>query len=170
MIRKKGIFGLMALASLWALTGYAQASKRKAVDQIHIREQIDNFAKAFRDRDINLMMSLYAADMVSFDVVPPLQDIGTGTYRKTWEKTFRQFDGPINVEVRDLNIVTGGDVAFSYSLFHVQATMANGHKVDFWERMTLCFRKVNSKWLIVHEHVSVPVDLAAGKAALTLTP
>ena len=170
MIKKKEIFGLVVLASLWALRGYAQSNKSGATDEMRIRQQIDNFVKAFRSRDINLMMSLYAPGMVAFDIVPPLQDVGISTYRKTWGKTFKQFDGPVNIEIRDLSIVTGGDAAFSYMLFHIQATMSNGHKVNFWERMTLCFRKANSKWLIVHEHVSVPADLATGKAALNLTP
>lgn len=170
MVKKKEIVGLIVLASLWALAGYAQSAKGTGVDETNIRRQIDNFIKAFRSRDINLMMSLYAPRMVAFDIVPPLQDVGANTYRETWEKTFRQFAGPINIETRDLNIVTGGDAAFSYMLFHIQATMTNGNKVNFWERMTLCFRKIDGKWLIAHEHVSVPADLATGKAALTLTP
>jgi hypothetical protein len=34
----------------------------------------------------------------------------------------------------------------------------------------LCYRKANGKWLIVHEQVSVSVDLGNGKAMLNLTP
>jgi hypothetical protein len=33
-------------------------------------------------------------------------------------------------------------------------------------RTTDCVRKVKGKWLIVHEHNSVPVDPATGKADL----
>jgi ketosteroid isomerase-like protein len=108
--------------------------------------------------------------MVAFDIVPPLSDTGADSYRKTWEETFKCFDGPIGIEMRDLNIVTGDNVAFSYKLLHINTAMANGQKVDFWERMTFCFVKTNEKWLIMHEHVSVPADLATGKAALTLKP
>jgi hypothetical protein len=32
------------------------------------------------------------------------------------------------------------------------------------------YRKVNGKWLISREHVSVPADLATGKAKLTSKP
>lgn len=31
-------------------------------------------------------------------------------------------------------------------------------------------RKINGKWLIVHEQLSVPVDLASGKAMMDLKP
>jgi ketosteroid isomerase-like protein len=37
-------------------------------------------------------------------------------------------------------------------------------------RLTDVLRKVKGKWLIVHEHVSVPVDVATGKADLTSKP
>jgi ketosteroid isomerase-like protein len=37
-------------------------------------------------------------------------------------------------------------------------------------RLTDVLREINGKWLIVHEHVSVPVDVATGKADLTSKP
>jgi ketosteroid isomerase-like protein len=148
----------------------AQVPKKRAVAEAQIGKQIDNFIRAFRSRDVNLMMSLYAQGMITFDIVPPLQDAGANCYRKTWEKTFKRFDGPIDIELRDLNIAASNDMAFSHKLLHLKAAMVNGQTVDFWERMTLCFRKINGEWLITHEHVSVPANLATGKAALELKP
>jgi hypothetical protein len=37
-------------------------------------------------------------------------------------------------------------------------------------RVTDGYRKINGKWLITQEHVSVPVDLETGKADLTSKP
>jgi ketosteroid isomerase-like protein len=37
-------------------------------------------------------------------------------------------------------------------------------------RATDIYRKVNGKWLIEHEHYSVPVDLTTAKADLTSKP
>jgi ketosteroid isomerase-like protein len=116
------------------------------------------------------MMSLYAEDFVSFDIVPPLRDVGRDTYRTVWEKTFSLFHGEIEIDTRDLTIAAGEHVAFSHQLLRLKATRTNGHKVDYWERLTFCFRKLDGKWLIAHEHVSVPADLATGKAALDLKP
>ena len=144
--------------------------KNKAGDEAQIRQQIDGFVKAFSTKDLNLMMSLYAPGFVAFDIVPPLQDVGIDTYRKVWEKTFTFFQDPIAFETRDLSITAGNDVAFSYQLLRLQATMATGEKVDRWERLTFCFRKIDGKWLIAHEHVSVPVDLGSGKAVLDIKP
>lgn len=171
MVKSGGIYGLMALgAGMLVLANYTRIPKNKADDEAHIRQQIENFVKAFRTRDINLMMSLYAPKMVSFDLVPPLEDKGTDVYRKVWEETFKHFSGPIDIQTDDLNIMTGDNTAFSYNLLHLRATTAGGQKVDFWERMTLGFRKIDGLWLIEHEHVSVPVDLENRKAVMDLRP
>jgi hypothetical protein len=42
----------------------------------------------------------------------------------------------------------------------------DGNLIDVKFRVTDVLRKAKGKWLIVHEHVSVPVDLATGKADL----
>lgn len=60
--------------------------KNQTSDEAQVRQQIDNFVKAFRDKDLNLMMSLYALGFVAFDIVPPLQDVGIDKYREIWGK------------------------------------------------------------------------------------
>ena len=42
--------------------------------------------------------------------------------------------------------------------------------MDVTMRITDVLRKSSGKWLIIHEHVSVPVDLASGKADLSSKP
>jgi ketosteroid isomerase-like protein len=138
--------------------------------ETQIQQQINNFAKAFRAKDVNLMMSLFSAEMVSFDIIPPLQYAGSDAYRKVWQETFALFQDAIEIEIRDLHITTGENVAFSYCFLRLSATMVNGNKIDYWERLTCCFQKINDKWLIVHEHVSLPADLKTGKAVMNLKP
>jgi ketosteroid isomerase-like protein len=140
------------------------SQENRAGEEAEIRQQMNTFVKAFRTKDVNLMMSLYAPEMVAFDIVPPLQDVGTYTYRRVWEKTFALFLDPIEIETRDQHIATAGDVAFSHELLRLCATRTNGQKTDYWERMTLCFRKMDGRWLITHEHVSVPAELESGRA------
>ena len=116
------------------------------------------------------MMSIYAPDLVSFDLVPPLRYVGAGAYRKRWEETFSSFQGPIGYEIHDLDITIGDDVAFGHSLNRLSGTMNTGQKTELWVRWTACFRKINGTWLIVHTQVSVPVDLEHGKAVFDLKP
>jgi PhnB protein len=50
-------------------------------------------------------------------------------------------------------------------------TKTDGQKVDLWFRQTLCFRKINGTWAIVHEHESVPFCMDGSfRAAIDLKP
>jgi ketosteroid isomerase-like protein len=61
-------------------------------------------------------------------------------------------------------------VAFIHALERMSGTLKNGQKSDVWVRATSGLRKINGKWLIVHDHISVPADLDTGKAVLDLKP
>ena len=113
---------------------------------------------------------MYAQEVVTFDIVPPLRHIGADALRKLWEEVFSVYQGPIDYEIHDLTITVGDDVAFTHSLNRISGTLNNGQKTELWLRWTAGFRKINGTWLIVLNHNSVPVDLAHGKAALDLKP
>ena len=142
----------------------------KKNDEAEIKRVIEGGVEAVRARDIDGVMSIYAQEVVSFDIVPPLRYRGADAFRKVWEEVFSSFQGPIDYEVHDLNITVGDDVAFTHSLNRIRGTLNNGLKTDLWLRWTACFRKINGKWLIVHHQNSVPVDLETGRAVLSLKP
>ncbi len=144
--------------------------ENKKNDEAEIQRLLDDGTRSLRDKNIEGVMSLYAQDVVSFDIVPPLRYMGADAFRKRWEEVFSSFQGPIGYEIHDLNITVGDDVAFSHSLNRISGTMNTGQKIDLWLRVTACFRKINGKWLIVHHQNSVPVDLEHGKAVLDLKP
>jgi len=52
-------------------------------------------------------MSMYASDVVACDIVPALQYVGDEAYRKDYAQFFAQYDGPIEVEFRDVKIFVG---------------------------------------------------------------
>jgi ketosteroid isomerase-like protein len=62
------------------------------------------------------------------------------------------------------------NIGFSYSFQHVTGTDPQGHPVDRTVRVTDGYRKIGGNWLIVLEHISVPVDLKTDKPALTSKP
>jgi ketosteroid isomerase-like protein len=135
-----------------------------------IRKRVEDWANAFRAKDIDEIMSLYASNILSFDIGPPLRYVGADNKRRAWREAFAAFTGPITYEVRDLNVSTQGELAFVHSINHVHGTLASGHISDLWLRWTACFRQIDGVWLIVHDHVSVPADLEHGQAVLNLTP
>ena len=146
------------------------AATGHATDEQQIRALIDERIRAVRTKDVNGSVSNLASDILSFDVVNPLQHIGSDASRKRAEEWFSSFQGPIGHEIRDLNITAGNNVAFSHCLSHVSATRTDGGQLDMWWRTTLCFRKIDGKWMVTHEHNSVPFDVESGKASLNLEP
>ena len=70
----------------------------------------------------------------------------------------------------ELNVSGGDDVAFCHCLNHVDATRMQGGKLDMFWRATLCCRKIDGKWMITHEHNSVPFDMETGRASISLKP
>ncbi len=135
-----------------------------------IRQRVEDWTKAVRAKDIDRVMSLYAPDVVSFDLDPPLRYAGTDNKRRAWQEFFAVHTGPITYEVRELDVTTDGDLAFVHSLNHVSGRLASGHNSDLWVRWTACFRRIAGVWLVVHDHVSVPADVKHGQAVLNLTP
>jgi ketosteroid isomerase-like protein len=141
-----------------------------AVDEADIRQRIDNVVEAIRAMDLEGVKPIYAPDIVSFDIVPPLRHVGAEAKWKNWVDVFTAYQRPLGYEIRDLTITVGDDVAFGYSLNRISGTLKNGNRSDFWVRWTACFRKVDGNWLIAHDQVSVPLDVESGRALLNLKP
>jgi ketosteroid isomerase-like protein len=144
-------------------------SKEEVVAEALIRQRVQDHVKALNAKDIDGVMSLFAPNLVSFDIVPPLRYVGADNKRRAWQEAFAGYNS-FAYDVRDLNVTTHGELAFVHSLNHVTGTLASGHITDLWLRWTACFRRIDGVWLVVHDHVSVPADLEHGQAVLNLTP
>jgi ketosteroid isomerase-like protein len=143
---------------------------QRAVNEAEIRRRMDRLVDAIRAMDIEGAMSTYSADIVSFDIVPPLRHVGAQAKRRQWDDVFAIYEPPLGYETRDVTVTMGDDLAFAHSLVRVSGTLKDGHWSDFWVRWTACFRKIDGNWLIVHDHVSVPVDVESKRALLELEP
>jgi len=139
-------------------------------EEAAIKRIIEDGIEALRSKNLAGVMALYAPEVVSFDIVPPLRYRGAEAFSTVWEEVFSLFQGPIEYEMHDLSITVGADVAFAYSLNHLSGTLTTGQQTALWLRWTACWRKINGRWLIVHHQNSVPVDLVHGKALLDLVP
>jgi ketosteroid isomerase-like protein len=141
-----------------------------AIDEADIRRRVDQYFEAIRAMDLEGAMSIFAPDLVSFDIAEPLQHLGAEAKRKNWLDAFAIYQRPLGYEIRDLTITVSDDAAFTHSLNRISGTLKNGNRTDFWLRWTACFRKIDGNWLIVHDHVSVPLDPESGRALLNLEP
>jgi ketosteroid isomerase-like protein len=142
----------------------------QALDEAAIRRRIDQVVQAIRAMDLEGVQVAYAPDVVSFDVQPPLRHPGAEAKRRSWSEVFAAYRPPLGYEVRDLTVTVGGEVAFAHSLNRLSGRLKRGGNGGFWVRATYCFRKIGGDWLVVHDHVSVPLDVRSGRARLDLEP
>jgi uncharacterized protein (TIGR02246 family) len=151
---------------------FQPAATTASDDEAAIRALEDKFAAAFNAGDVDEMMKNYIPDksLIVFDVVPPRQHLGADAYRKAWVGFFAHFRARPKISITDLGITVDGNLGFSHSIQHVVGTDTQGHSVDRTVRVTDGYRKIGGNWLIVLEHVSVPVDLKTGKPDFTSKP
>jgi uncharacterized protein (TIGR02246 family) len=165
------VFCALAAAIMAGILSGGQTAHAQSKDEQQIRALEDKFAAAFNAKDVNAIMKLYVPgdELLVFDVVPPRQYAGWDAYKKDWEGDFATMPGPVKFEVRDLSVTTDGKLGWSHSIQHVTWTTSDGKPMELTVRVTDCYRKIDGKWLIVLEHVSVPVDLSGPQPQPDLT-
>jgi len=143
--------------------------KQTSTEEAKVRAVIEDWAQAVRTKDANRMLSHAAPRRIEFALAPPL--ISDAGDRKGLDAWFATWQGPIGYEIRDLNVAASGNLAFCHSLNRMSGTSTSGEKSDLWFRLTICFRKVDGAWKIVHSHESVPFYMDGSyKAAIDLKP
>jgi ketosteroid isomerase-like protein len=145
-------------------------SGRRESDEARIRQHVEKVVAGIHARDPGQLRALYAPDVVSFDIEPPLAHVGVDAKLKNWENVFAVFRD-VAFEVRDLTVAVGGDVAFGYCFGRLSGTLNDGTTTDgMWVRATYCLEKTDDEWLITHDQVSVPLDLGTGAGLTDLAP
>jgi uncharacterized protein (TIGR02246 family) len=143
---------------------------QREMDEAEIRRQVDMIAQGLQAKDPGGLKNLYATDIVSFDIEPPLQSVGMEAKLKNWAPVFAFFES-VTYDVRELTLTVGDDVAFGHAFARLSGTLKDGTAMSgMWVRVTYCFRKIDGTWLITHDQVSVPLDIASGKGAVDLEP
>ena len=149
------------------MTGESKGTSSDA----EIRALIDDWARAVRAKDVEAVMRHYSADVVAFDLAPPLRYAGADALRASLAAWFRTFRGPVGYDIRDLDVTAGEDVAFCRSLNRISGTRTDGETTDVWVRATVGLRKIDGAWKVTHEHASVPFYMDGSyRAAVDLKP
>ena len=139
-------------------------------NQARIRDLIDEWATAFRAKDIDGLTANHSPDIVLFDVPAPLQHRGAEAYRKNWERWLPTLEAPVGCEIQELSVTAGDDVAFSHCLNRITSKRADGEPTSAWVRVTIGFRKIEGAWTVTHEHVSMPLDMDSANGACDREP
>src|ERR1700749_447591 len=143
---------------------------QREVDEATIGQQVEKIAEGIRTKDLEGLKQLYAANVVSFDVEPPLQHVGIEAKLRNWAKVFAFFQD-VTYEIRDLTLTVGDEVAYGHCFGRLSGMLKNGTATSgMWVRATFCFQKIDGNWLLAPDQASVPFDGASGKAVANLEP
>jgi len=130
--------------------------RERTTDEFAIRDLVEKWASAVRSKNLPGILANHAPDILMFDVPPPIQSKGIEAYRKTWELFFSWYQDSGVFDIDELNITAGNDVAFVTALMRCAGTEANGDQTELEFRLTMGLRKVDGRWIIEHEHHSIP--------------
>jgi ketosteroid isomerase-like protein len=161
LMKKMALFLFLTVA----IAGSAIASRADAQsnDSAAITALYQQFANAFRHKDLNAIMLPYIHSnaLFVFDVSTPREHVGWDNYRADWKGFFDSIKGNPRLSISELSVTISGDVAYTRSIQSFTGNMGNLHAMAV--RVTDVLRKVNGKWLIVQEHVSVPINFTTLK-------
>ena len=113
-----------------------------------LRDLIDERVRAIRERDSVTLASRPAEDVITFDVLPPLNSRGSQATVEHLRAWFDGYDGPIDYSAHDVQVSAQGDLGFCSYLYHVGGTLKTGGQVNMWVRATLCCRRIDGRWRI----------------------
>ena len=98
------------------------------------------------------------ADLIFYDIAP-MKYNGWAEYKAGVMKAF--FDtitsGKLTPNINDLKVTRRGNVAWTTLTFHLSGKPKAGGSMELDARHTAIWEKRGGHWLIVHEHISVPL-------------
>ena len=125
-------------------------------DEMDIQALIERWAKAVREENRTGIRADHDSEMLMFDVPPPFLSRGLDAYMATWETFFARAEKPVAFDFHDVKITSGKDVAFATATGRCVDIDPKGKREELEFRLTMCLRKIDGRWRVLHEHHSLP--------------
>lgn len=108
----------------------------------------------------------WSDDMVWYEIGP----VEIHGLKPATKLTIEQFKalGQLRTRILRMTVNAGCEVGYAFSVQNFVGDTADGKAtLNFIMRETDVFEKRKGKWMLVHQHLSVPVDLSSGKAIIS---
>lgn len=118
--------------------------------------------------DLDTVVAMFDQDasVVLFDFMAP----GVTTVdevKKTAGRLVENADGPVTNQYPKVTVrILSDSLAYSMAYGHVAVKSKDGSKIDVHIRVTGIWRKNDGKWLAIHEHSSLPVNIFTREAVM----
>lgn len=124
--------------------------------EAQIRQLIEDHTRAICDKNLDQIMAHYAADIVLFDMKPPLALRGKEECRRMWETCLPYMPSISGMEQQEVSITVSGDLALAHWISRFTGIEPDHPAAQMWLRITAACQREGDRWQIIHEHVSVP--------------
>lgn len=128
-------------------------------DSVEIRKVVIQVFKNWSSMKPEMNDPLYIANdrTVLFDI-NPMQDIGWESQKERLRKVFKDFEYFKMEPNQDLAVHHLGEVGWATTTWRYEIHLKNGQKFEHEGRGTFVLQKRDGKWLVVHDHISRPVQ------------
>ena len=150
MLTGAAIFGALSLP--------VSASSGNEADVRAIRAIEEAFLVAQNGQQV---AAEFSQDAVMFDPMPPTFD-GRAAIEEHMVDAFSHLKNP-RAELLSMHIEVDHDLAFAFSTQRMTIEESGNIPREFVMRVTDCYRKIDGKWKVVHNHTSLPVNLETGR-------
>ncbi|WP_010113663.1 nuclear transport factor 2 family protein [Acinetobacter sp. P8-3-8] len=139
---------------------------RDIVDEVLL--QIKLWDDAVIGQQVDHLLDQCADDISMFDVSTQLD--GIHAYKQEWEKFSPYFNAHVQIVRRDMKIYATEELAVLHCHSKIENDLLKDKIQMPWCRTTLCLKKQQGHWVVVHQHISMPVDMMTGKAIVLKDP
>lgn len=151
---------LMLTVALVSAAQTKAPAKKASGGEAEFRELIKEYYAAWSMLNTDTPAKYYAkdADLIFYDIAP-MKYNGWKAYHDGVQKYF--FDTATSAKLvpnmDDLKVTVRGNVAWTTVTFHLSSALKAGGATELDARHTAIWERRGGRWLIVHEHVSVPL-------------
>jgi ketosteroid isomerase-like protein len=142
-----------------SLTFVGAHAQQKASQEATFRKLLDSYCAAWSSGNPDNAAKFYAKDdgLVFYDLAP-FSYHSWKEYRVGVQKQF--FDNASAVKLtagKELKVTRRGNIAWMAVPMHISSTTKDGKTSDADVRYTGIWERRGASWLLVHEHLSVPM-------------
>jgi ketosteroid isomerase-like protein len=141
------------------LTFAAARAQQQSADDATFRKLIDDYCAAWSSGNADAPAKFYAQedDLVFYDIAP-FSYHGWKEYHLGVQKEFLDNAASIKLTAgKDLKVTRRGNVAWLTVSMHLSEVSKDGKTTEIQVRYTGIWERRGQSWLLVHEHLSVPL-------------
>ncbi|MBZ5595684.1 MAG: nuclear transport factor 2 family protein [Acidobacteriia bacterium] len=148
---------LLAILTIAAAQSLAQS--KTSNDTAEFKALIQHYWEGWSTLNTDNVASLYSQDpdAVFFDVAP-LKYNGWAEYKEGFKKAFATAASASIAANDDLKVTRRGKIAWTSNTFHGTVNQKEGPPMQLTGRQTDIWEKRGGHWIIVHEHISAPLQ------------